>query len=105
MRVRARVGRSWNPRAGAVYPQLPRAVLHRSGSEWGDVAGVPYSGVMAGNRRLLLEPLAPFFCWLYVGWLPLKFFVAPVSRLVFLAREVSEGLTRNAELGIIEGCR
>jgi hypothetical protein len=41
----------------------------------------------------------------YVGWLPLKFFVAPVSRLVFVAREVVEGLTRNVELGIIEGCR
>ena len=49
--------------------------------------------------------LAGFCGFVYVGWLPLKFFVAPVSRLVFLAREVVEGLTRNVELGSIEGCR
>ena len=53
-----------------------------------------------------MRPVLAGFCWfVYVGWLPLKFFVAPVSRLVFLAREVVEGLTRNVELGSIEGCR
>ena len=61
--------------------------------------------VMAGYRETMWEPLAGVVCYVYVGWLPLKFFVAPVSRLFFLAREVVEGLTRNVELGSIEGCR
>jgi hypothetical protein len=61
--------------------------------------------VVARQRGLMQRPLAGVGRYVYVGWLPLKFFVAPVSRLFFLAREVVEGLTRNVELGIIEGCR
>ena len=61
--------------------------------------------VKAQQREFESRPLAGVGRSVYVGWLPLKFFVAPVSRLVFLAREVVEGLTRNVELGSIEGCR
>lgn len=91
---------------GAVYPAVPRMPRGRGGGASG--AGrveraVPV--VVAGNCGFELELLAGFGCSVYVEWLPLKFFVAPVSRLVFLAREVVEGLTRNAELGSIEGCR
>ena len=72
---------------------------------WRGVGGSPPTPVMARCCGLRLVALAGFSGCVYVGWLPLKFFVAPVSRLVFLAREVVEGLTRNVELGSIEGCR
>ena len=67
--------------------------------------GCAVEEVDARQRGRMSEALAEFRRSVYVGWLPLKFFVAPVSRLVFLAREVVEGLTRNVELGSIEGCR
>ena len=47
--------------------------------------------VKARERGLVQEPLAGFGCYVYVGWLPLKFFVAPVSRLVFSLEKWSRG--------------
>jgi len=69
------------------------------------VSGTGRTLVKARQVDLRSCPLAESGWYVYVGWLPLKFFVAPVSRVFFLAREVVEGLTRNAELGSIKVCR
>ena len=47
--------------------------------------------VKARQRDLGWEPLAGLGCYGYVGGLPLKFFVAPVSRLFFSLEKWSRG--------------